>query len=91
MKAFDDELVNISMKDIERMISTDLMNSVGDMLNEAQVSVGTVHFTLAYMIAEEIGDRADPREVAVGILSMQQYIYQIAMGVHREKHRKQEH
>jgi hypothetical protein len=88
VKEFDKGIINVSMEDIGEMVCADLMNKVGDACHGN--SVGTVHFTLSYMIAESIGDCTDPKEVAVGVLSIQQYIYNVAMSVYRHNKQKRE-
>lgn len=77
---------------VEEFVNTDLMNKVGDVLNQGH-SVGTVHFTLAYMIAVDIGegDDLDPSKIAVGILTIQQFIYSTAMAAYQHKRKAGAH
>lgn len=86
----DRDVLDVGMEEIGEMVSADIINDIGDLLNEAKVSVGTVHFSLAYMIADSIGDEDNPKDVAVGILSIQQYIYNVAIAIHRQRRVKKE-
>lgn len=73
IEATTDDIVN-------EFVNDDLMHKIGELLNEAKVSVGTVHFTMAYMIAVDIGEReSDYRDLATGILSINQFIYSTVM------------
>lgn len=87
----ESDIFDITMSEIgAELINDELMDALGDVLNDAKVSVATVHFTLSYMIANSIGDSNDPKDVAVGCISIQQYIYNIAMSTYRHNKQKRE-
>jgi hypothetical protein len=83
------DIMDISLPEAGELVNDELLDSIGDLLNDAKVSVATVHFTLGYMIASSIGDTDDPKDVAVGCISIQQYIYNVSMNVFRRKRKSE--
>jgi hypothetical protein len=62
----------------EMFVNDDLGRSVGEICNAAKVSTGTVHHTLAFLIAEDIIYNAkNIPDAMVALISMQQFMYQI--------------
>lgn len=85
----DRGITNITMAEAGKFVDEDLLNKVGDLLNEADVKVATVHFTLAYLLADSMAqDCQDPRDIAVGVMSLQQYMMQIATSIYQHDRKK---
>lgn len=88
----DKGVTTISMSEAGQFVNEDLMDKIGDLLNEAKISIATVHFTLAYMIADSLAqDCEDPRDIAVGVMSMQQYMMQVSTNIYHHNQQKKAH
>lgn len=85
----DKGITSITMAEAGQFVDEDLLNKVGDLLSEANVKVATVHFTLAYLLADSMARNCeDPRDIAVGVLSIQQYMMQIATSIYQHDRKK---
>lgn len=86
----DNSVIDMTIDQVGKaFVNPELMDAIGEVLNNAKVNVATVHFTLAYMIAEVIGDDAeDPRDVPCTVMSLQQFMMQIATSVYMTKNKK---
>lgn len=82
------DIFTVSLSEVGKFVDVDLMDKIGDVLNGAKVKVATVHFTLAYMIADSIADANDPRDIAVSVMSLQTYILQIATDIYTHNRAK---
>lgn len=77
---------------VDAFIDEKLMENVGEILNDAQVTIGTVHHSLAFMIVDDLCNQAESLDGALaGLLSLQHFMYIIASQMAYKKFKRSEH